>query len=270
MISQATESAKMPVSNSSVLDSRNLQNDYSTLTAILTPGLRVLDVGCGTGAITSGIAAAVGENGFVVGIDSSAHLVAKGKEDFKNIPNLQLVEVDLFNYYPEEKFDLIVAARVLQWLPNPKEAIIKCKELLKPNGRLSVLDYNHTELEWDPAPPESMQKFYQAFLNWRLDEGMNNQIAEDLPPYFRELGLQEIEVFEANEVYKKGETNFIEKAGIWSIVAHLRGPQMVETGYIPEFERLQAIEEYDKWIQDDAELMTMKLKETRGRIENRP
>lgn len=265
MIKDAVTNAKMPVGTSSVLDARNLHADYSTLRSILTKGLRVLDVGCGTGAITKGIAEAVGENGFVVGIDTTAHLIAKGKEDFKSISNLQLLEADVFNYEPEEKFDLLVAARVLQWLPNPLAAILKCKDLLKPTGQISVLDYNHTQLEWKPEPPDSMKKFYKAFLDWRTDAGMNNKIAEDLPFYFTEAGFCQIEVLQANEVYKKGDSNFAEKAGIWSVVAHLRGPQMVQSGYITESERLEAIDQYNDWIIGEAELMIMKLKDTRGK-----
>ncbi|HEY0272831.1 MAG TPA: methyltransferase domain-containing protein [Chitinophaga sp.] len=128
----ATESARMPAGASSVLDSRSLQNSYATLLPLLRPGMRVLDVGCGTGAITAGIAAAVGATGLVVGIDSSDHLIAKGRTDFAHIPNLRLEAADLFRYTPPEPFDLVVSARVLQWLSNPAAALEKCKSLLRP------------------------------------------------------------------------------------------------------------------------------------------
>ena len=108
MTNKAQERAKMPEGTSRILDHRNLQNDYPTLVPNLKAGMRVLDVGCGTGAITSGIAEMVGESGFVVGIDSSEHLIARGKENFKNIKNLELIQVDLFYFAADEKFDLIV------------------------------------------------------------------------------------------------------------------------------------------------------------------
>ncbi|HLL44025.1 MAG TPA: class I SAM-dependent methyltransferase, partial [Segetibacter sp.] len=178
MLTEATERAKMPEGTSVILDNRTLQKDYSTLITALKSCLRVLDVGCGTGAISNGIAKMVGTNGYVVGIDSSEHLITKGKEYFKSIINLELIAVDLFKYEPEEKFDLIVSARVLQWLSNPKEALIKFKEFLKPGGQISILDYNHRMLEWKPEPPSSMKRFYKAFLDWRADAGMDNEIAE--------------------------------------------------------------------------------------------
>jgi len=266
MTNEATERAKMPEGTSVILDNRNLQKDYSTLISTLKSGMRVLDVGCGTGAISKGIAEIVGKNGYVVAIDSSEHLIAKGKEYFQNINNLELTQIDLFDYSPIEKFDLIVSARVLQWLNKPKDALLKFKQLLKPEGQISILDYNHQMLEWEPEPPVSMRNFYQAFLDWRSDAGMDNEIAEHLPIYFKELGFHQIEVLNANEVYKKGERDFVDKVGIWSNVAKTRGKQMVQSGYIAEDKRLCAIEDYDTWTKTEAVLMIMKLKEVRAKL----
>ena len=178
--------------------------------------------------------------------------------------NLELIHHDLFSYEPEEKFDLIVSARTLQWLSNPKEALLKLKTLLKPGGQLSILDYNHEQLSWEPQPPESMLTFYQTFLKWRADAGMNNHIADDLADYFTETGFQAIEVFNAEEVYHQNDDNFLQRIGIWSKVAG--STQMVEEGYLTDDLRLKAIVEYDQWIVTDAVQMIMKLKEVRGRI----
>ena len=135
--------------------------------------------------------------------------------------------------------------------------------MLKPGGTISILDYNHTAIEWKPQPPASMKKYYQTFLKWRADAGMNNQVAADLASYMEEAGLSAIEVLNADEVYKKGEPDFQSKIGIWSQVA--RSTQMVEEGYLDENDRLKAIEEYEIWIESEAQSMTMKLNEVRGR-----
>jgi ubiquinone/menaquinone biosynthesis C-methylase UbiE len=247
-----------------IFDHRTVENDYATLIPLLKEGLRVLDVGCGTGAISRGVAGYVGKTGFVTGIDHTESFILSGKESYGSVENLKLIHADLFDFEPEEKFDLIVSARVLQWLSNPKEAIAKMKAMLKPAGMVSILDYNHSALEWKPDPPSSMICFYNIFLKWRADAGMNNRIAEDLAGYFKELNFDCIEVLEANEVYKKGEENFKFKAGIWSKVAGLT--QLVEEGYLQNEDRLKAIEEYDQWIETEAEFMVLKLKEVRGKI----
>jgi SAM-dependent methyltransferase len=245
-----------------LFDERSLEADYATLSPLLTPGLRVLDVGCGTGAISKDIAAKVGFTGHVTGIDNTEYFIQSGKETYADVKNMDLIYTDLFAYEPEEKFDLIVAARVLQWLNNPVEALKKMYSLLKPGGIVSILDYNHEALEWQPQPPPSMLRFYATFLRWRGDAGMNNHIAEDLPGYFDEAGFTGIVSLDADEVYKKGQSNFLNKAGIWAKVAMSK--QMVEEGYIDDELRLLAIDEYTEWVENDAELMVMKLKEIRG------
>lgn len=265
-MSKATKRAEMPKGSATVLNYRSLEKDYATLIPLLKEGMRVLDVGCGTGAITLGIAEKVGKIGQVIGLDSSEHLIKEGKALFELPNNLELIAGDLFSYAPVEKFDLIVSARVLQWLNNPKAALAKMKTLLKPNGQISILDYNHEELEWTPEPPKSMQQFYAAFLKWKKEAGMNNRIAEDLPSYFEELGFKAIESVNANEVYKRGNPNFLPKIGIWTKVAESRGLQMQRDGYVTNELRLEAIEAYNEWIKTDAEQMIMKLNDVRASL----
>jgi ubiquinone/menaquinone biosynthesis C-methylase UbiE len=245
-----------------IFDNRSLEADYATLIPLLKPGMRVLDVGCGTGAISKGIAERVGPEGHVTGIDNTEKFITSGKETYQYINNLELIYADIFQFDPAEKFDLIVSARVLQWLNNPVDALKRFKELLNPGGQVSILDYNHEQLAWHPAPPESMLRFYGTFLRWRADAGMNNHIAEDLPGYFEEAGFTNIETYDADEVYIKGQDNFLSKIGIWAKVAS--STQMVDEGCISNDDRLQAIEDYNKWIETGAESMTMVLKEVRG------
>ncbi len=100
------------------------------------------------------------------------------------------------------------------------------KSLLKPNGQISILDYNHTMLEWNPLPPESMQEFYKTFLKWRKDAGMNNAIADDLANLFKETGFDNIEVLNSDELFNKDVLDYKSKIGIWSKVAGSN--QMIE------------------------------------------
>jgi len=247
-----------------IFDDRSLRNDYRNLASILKLGMRVLDVGCGTGSISKDIATIVGENGKVTGIDNTENFILSGKESHKDIKNLDLIHIDLFDFNPEEKFDLIVSARVLQWLSNPKEALLKMKSLLKPNGQISILDYDHTNLNWSPSPPESMQSFYNTFLKWREDAGMNNRIGEDLPNLLEEAGFHFVEKINSDELYNEERSDYKSKIGIWSKVAG--SLQMVEEGYLDNELRLKAIEEYNQWIETEAISMTMKLNEVRGKI----
>lgn len=247
-----------------IFDNRSLKVDYRTLEPILKKGMSVLDVGCGTGAISKDIANIIGNAGKVIGIDNTEKFIESGKVTYESIQNLELQHCDIFDFHPNQKFDLIVSARVLQWLSNPKDALLKIKSLLKPNGIISILDYNHNNLEWNPEPPMSMKEFYKTFLKWRNDAGMNNGIADDLPDLMKEIGMVDIEKINSDEHYEKHRTDFKSKVGIWAKVAGSK--QMVEEGYLDNKLRLKAIEEYNEWLENKAISMTMKLNEVRGKM----
>ena len=249
---------------SKIFDNRSLEVDYRNLKSLLKQGMSVLDVGCGTGAISKDIAHLVGPSGKVIGIDNTLAFIRHGNAMYNKTENLNLLHQDLFEFETHERFDLIISARVLQWLIKPKDALLKMKRLLKPNGKISILDYNHENIEWNPKPPKSMLDFYETFLNWRAEAGMNNRMANDLPNLFKTIGLKDVEVVNSDEYYERNRPDFITKVGIWSKVAG--STQMVEEGYLQNDLRLQAIEEYDNWVKHKAISMTMKLNEVRGSL----
>lgn len=241
---------------------RTLEQDYRTLVSALKPGLRVLDIGCGTGAITKDIANIVGPTGSVVGVDNTASFISEGQELFASVENLTLVHTDFLDFETEDKFDLIVSARTFQWISTIEKAVDKVKSLLKPHGQVSILDYNHEAIRWEPKIPMSMQNFYDMFLMWRKDAGMNNRIGFDMMDILEEHGFSEVQVFNADENYVRENPKHIDKLKIWSNVANSK--QMVTEGYISEQERLDAIADYNKWVENTAQSMTLKLREVRA------
>ncbi len=254
--------AEMPQGANKVLDRRNIENAYSSLLGLLTSELSVFDVGCGSGAITADIAQRV--NGKVVGIDFSQHLIELAQKKYEHIPNLSFEVANINDYVSDESFDLVIAARTLQWVNNPAEVVSKMVDLLKPGGKISVNDYNHIKIEWSPAPPKSMLVFYEAFLNWRTDAGFDNQIADNLPSIYQNLGLTDINIVAQHETSVRGEEDFEASTRIWSIVAETRGKQVVQDGYCTEELRLNAIQEYDAWIENKAQSMKLYLLAVEG------
>jgi ubiquinone/menaquinone biosynthesis C-methylase UbiE len=254
--------AEMPQGANKVLDRRNIENSYSSLLGLLKDGLSVLDVGCGSGAITADIAKRT--SGKVVGIDISEHLIELAKKNYAHLSNLSFEVANINDYVSSEKFDLVIAARTLQWVNNPAEIVQKMAGLLKKGGKISINDYNHTKVEWSPAPPKSMLDFYEAFLIWRKEAGFDNEIADNLPNIYKNLGLSEISIVPQHETSTRGEEEFATTTRIWSIVAETRGKQVVADGYCSEEIRLQAIEEYDVWIANEAQSMTLYLLAVEG------
>lgn len=253
----AAERARMPTGHNPVLERRTVENGNRNLLKHLRPGLFVLDVGCGSGAITRSIAEKVGPTGYVLGVDPSPHLIEQAGNS--NAPQLAFEQANIYTFATDQRFDLVTCARTLQWLAHPKEALVNMKRFLKPNGYLAVLDFNHEKLSWTPAPPPSMRQFYDAFLTWRQDAGFDNAIADHLRALMAEVGFRRIRVENQFEVTHRSDPDFAVTSRLWSDVAELRGPQMVKAGYLTEVDRLQAIAEYDAWIATVGESMTVYL-----------
>lgn len=255
----ATTRAEMPKAANPILDRRTVENSNRNLIKYLKPGLSVLDVGCGSGAITRGIAKFVGSQGRVLGVDPSENLIAQARQHSDALPQLAFQQGDIYHFETNESFDLVTCARVLQWLAKPEEALARMAKLVKPGGYLAVLDYNHEKIEWTPEPPAAMTKFYGAFLKWRQEAGFDNAIADHLKALFEQLGFIAVTTEPQFEISVKNEPSFAVASRIWSEVAELRGPQLVKDGYIPEEDRLAAIEAYDQWIATTGESMRLYL-----------
>src|SRR6478609_1180534 len=145
-MSRATERATMPKGTHAAMEDRTIFNANRNLLNITKQGDHVLDVGCGSGSVTASIANLVGETGSVTGIDTSAHLIELAKEHYSSLGNVHFEVTDILQYTPTEQFDVVSAARVLQWVANPKEMLIKMAALVKPGGYVSVLDYNQEKI----------------------------------------------------------------------------------------------------------------------------
>lgn len=250
--------AAMPTGTAAVLEARTVENANANLLDVLKPGLSVLDVGCGSGAITRGIAKYAGR---VVGIDRSEELIQLANEH-NTADNLSFIVGDIMTYAPAERFDIITTARTLQWMAGPEGVIRQLITLLKPGGLLCVLDYNHEAISWEPAPPASMRHFYDAFLKWRADAGMDNAIGDHVGELMANCGGVDIVVQDRHEWVAGGQ----EGMDIWKKVAETRGKQMVSDDYITEAERLQAIADYAQWMKESAVSMRLYLKAIHARF----
>jgi trans-aconitate 2-methyltransferase len=94
------------------------------------PGERILDVGCGTGQLTSEITQFGAE---VVGIDSSPDMIATAR---KNFPQLRFEVADVTALDFANEFDVVVSNAALHWVRDQPSAIASIARALKPRGRL--------------------------------------------------------------------------------------------------------------------------------------
>ena len=244
--------AHMPEGSQKILHARSLQMANRRLAALLQPGMCVLDVGCGTGAITRGIAAAVGPQGRVVGVDVNADLIAEAQQAYGDVSNLSFEAHDVYRLPFRDVFDIVSASRVLQWLSQPIDALRAMREAAAPGGRVVVLDYNHERAVWQPELPPSMQQFYRRFLQWRAEAGMDNTIADRLAELLEQVGLIDVIEHPQPERTTRCDPDFDVRTGLWADVAASRGHQMVQDGVMTEQLRALAEAEHRAWMREAA------------------
>ena len=208
----------------------------------------VLDVGCGTGAITRGIADRVGPTGSAVGVDESLAMLGGAWVDAHARPNLSFVEGDALALpFPDDSFDVVSSARMLQWLREPERAVAEMGRVARPGGLVVVLDYDHTAASWEPEIHGAMVEFYASWLRWRTDAGLDNRIMLRLASLLEGAGLDDVHVTPQVEVYAQTDDDFQTRAAIWAEVAE-SDVKVVADGYVEEAVRVEAAKSYRDWL----------------------
>lgn len=201
----------------------------------------------------------VGPDGSVLGIDRNAGLIEIARREHR-LSNLQFECVDAAQVSMSSLFDIVTAARTLQWIGEPLIAIQNMCAAAKPGGLIVVLDYNHADNTWDPDPPSDFMRFYQAFLSWRQANHWDNRMADHLPPLFRDAGLSDIESHMQDEVAERGYEGFVECTKIWSEVIDNVGTQIADAGHFDPAKLQSSKLIYEKWVEPELRKQTLRLR----------
>lgn len=151
------------------------------------PGERVLEVGCGGGALLPLFAAAVGQTGRVVGIDISSDQIAVANTVCRDI-DIAMAEVEDVNQLPYEEasFDAIIAIQVIEYLQQPAKALSELRRVCSPTGRLVVFATNWDTMFWNCGAPDLTARVQAA---WREHAPFPN-LAAELRPLLADAGFR--------------------------------------------------------------------------------
>jgi 2-polyprenyl-3-methyl-5-hydroxy-6-metoxy-1,4-benzoquinol methylase len=157
-------------------------------------GDQVLDVGCGPGSITLGLARAAGH---VTGIDvddaefADARAYAAGH----GIGNVEFREGSIYDLgVPEESIDVCTLFAMLETLDDPLAGLAEVRRVLKPGGVIaaSSIEYGGLILHGADVPP--LRRFYELRLSlWEAQGDVHPSRGRELRGLLLAAGFAEVE-----------------------------------------------------------------------------
>jgi 2-polyprenyl-3-methyl-5-hydroxy-6-metoxy-1,4-benzoquinol methylase len=152
---------------------------------LLKSGANTLEVGCGNGSISAWLARRVTPEGRAVAVDLDLSLVAV------RAANLELCKHDILAGPVERgSFDIVTARAVLHHLADPEKAIANLVASLRPGGAILLIEPDF--LPVTIAEPPLVRAFWNGWLAWSRDEGIDYQIGRTLAPRLAGIGLERI------------------------------------------------------------------------------
>lgn len=132
---------------------RTVENSAAYLIEHLRPEATVLDIGCGPGTITAGIAERVAR---VTAADSSEEVLAKAQAEIqgRGLDNVSFAVEDVHALsFADDTFDVVHAHQVLQHVGDPVHALEEMRRVCRPGGIVAARDADFGAMVWYPSPP---------------------------------------------------------------------------------------------------------------------
>lgn len=211
---------------------RTAEADAAYLLPRLRPGMRLLDVGCGPGSITLGLARAVDPGG-VVGVDLEPSIVEQARQGAleAGLEQLRFEPADAYALpFEAGSFDVVHAHQVLQHLARPVEALREWRRTLRSGGLVAVRDADYgTMTHWPPSP--RLDHFFELYAEVTGRNGADANAGRRLVAWATEAGFIDLEVTASTVVFATPEAvgnwglSWAERAGHSSVAT-----QAVEYG----------------------------------------
>jgi len=105
----------------------------------LGPGQRLLDVGCGTGALLRAALAAQ-PTASLTGVDLSPEMLAMARRQLPDPVDLRVAPAHALPL-SDDSFDVVVTTSAFHFFPSPEAALAEMRRVLRPGGALVITDW---------------------------------------------------------------------------------------------------------------------------------
>jgi SAM-dependent methyltransferase len=158
------------------------RGDLTGLLGLLDQDLVVGDLGCGNGTLSEALAPFVAR---VIAVDASAEMLAAATDRLAAHDNVELREGELEALPLEtDSLDAAMLVLVLPYLPEPGRPIAEAARVVKPGGRILIVDLMpHDREDYGPRLGHLWQGFSGHVLRtWLTDNGLEQVRYRPLPP----------------------------------------------------------------------------------------
>jgi ubiquinone/menaquinone biosynthesis C-methylase UbiE len=154
----------------------------------------VLEAGCGPGFVTQRLLEHV-RDGSVTALDVDSAMLAHARELVATSHRARFLEASaVATGLPDAAFDVVVARFLLQHLPDVPAALTEFRRVLRPGGRLIVVDGdNDFSLLFDPEPP-FYRELMDAVASVHRRHGGDSRIGRRLPRLLDDAGFAALAV----------------------------------------------------------------------------
>lgn len=193
----------------------------------LSTGMRVADLGCGTGTVSRWLARQVGPEGEVVGVDISTEQleVATRIAAQQGLPQLRHVQANVYDTgLPRAHFDLVYCRFLLCHVGDPAAGVREMRALLKPGGVLLCEDVDVGSVFCDPPVP-LYDRMRDLMLALGRSRGVDYCLGPRLHRIFRSEGFAQPEVRIDQPVFSQGEPK-----RFWEVTFLEAAPGMLKAG----------------------------------------
>lgn len=170
--------------------------------ARLRPGMDLLDLGCGPGSITAGLARAVAP-GTVTGVDraDSQIALARARMDDEGLGNVRLL-VAAADALPvaDDAFDAAFAHALLEHLPDPDAALAEMRRVVRPGGPVVVVSPDWGGFLLAPADP-AVTRAIACYTSIQRTQGGDVHAGRGLGEAMLRAGLTDVAMSARYEVY---------------------------------------------------------------------
>jgi ubiquinone/menaquinone biosynthesis C-methylase UbiE len=172
---------------------RTAANSAAYLTGKLSPGMSLLDVGCGPGTITADLARLVSP-GQVTAVDAAAGSLAEARETAarRGLSNLSFAVADVHALgYRDATFDVVHAHQVLQHVADPVLALREMRRVCRPGGIVAARDADYEAMTWYPAVP-ALDEWLSLYRRVARANGGEPDAGRRLHSWARRAGFSDV------------------------------------------------------------------------------